>query len=724
MANIDFSLQHIQLELQRIDLRVQLEMRRMQQAGQDIDDTLRGLRVTDADANALMARPFATPWGRTPQAGLNQQDTRQFAKAEQGIAKDIAQLIKQANSAGQHLRLLHLAEVFGLSQFALDAFLICLAPALDLRYERIFGYLHDDLTQKQATLSLILDLLCEPGTGRLRWLSQLDADSPLLRHLLLEAGTHQAHRPLLSQVLVVNREVLLWLLGEHTSRQGEIAAPTLLAPVLLTVDAAQLDEVSQVMLCEPALLVGLTGPDSLAQRWVAQYLAHHCGRPMLMVALHTGGAAPRDTSENVAGPPVMDETQQGRLELALRRALRDARLQGALLVVEHWQAGLLDDVPQVALWRHLTAHPLPVLLCSTRTWQARGVELPDDHLLRQLAVPGPNYAQCAAGWAYFLAQLPSQSALFEAECAGLASQFQLSYEQIRNAVSGARESLKQAPTVAQLQVSARAQSIPTIAGLAHQIQPRHHWADVVLPDDQKLMLREMIAMIRQRGQVLEGWGLGKKLAASHGVSALFAGPPGTGKTMSAEIIASELGIDLYRIDLSTMVSKYIGETEKNLEKIFTAAERSNAILFFDEADAIFGKRSEVKDAHDRYANMEVGYLLQRMERYDGVTILATNLRANLDEAFTRRLHFVIDFPFPDEVQRLLLWQTLFPPTVPRAGELDFGGLARKHKIAGGVIRNIVVGACYLAATDQGAVTQAHLQHAARRELQKMGRLQD
>jgi SpoVK/Ycf46/Vps4 family AAA+-type ATPase len=192
--------------------------------------------------------------------------------------------------------------------------------------------------------------------------------------------------------------------------------------------------------------------------------------------------------------------------------------------------------------------------------------------------------------------------------------------------------------------------------------------------------------------------------------------------MAAQIMAAELGLALYKIDLSTIVSKYIGETEKNLERIFTEAESSNAILFFDEDDALFGKRSEVRDSHDRYANVEISYLLQRMEAYDGVTILATNLRANLDEAFTRRLQFAVDFPFPEEADRLRIWQTLFPPEVPRAAQLNLPLLAQRFKLAGGNIRNIIVSAAYLASANGGVVTMEHLLHGARRELQKMGRL--
>ena len=228
-------------------------------------------------------------------------------------------------------------------------------------------------------------------------------------------------------------------------------------------------------------------------------------------------------------------------------------------------------------------------------------------------------------------------------------------------------------------------------------------------------------MVQQRPFVLETWGLGQKLTASAGISALFVGSPGTGKTMAAELIAAELGLDLFKIDLSSMVSKYIGETEKNLERLFTEAEQSHAILFFDEADALFGKRAEVKDAHDRYANIEISYLLQRMEAFNGITILATNLRTNIDEAFTRRLQFVVDFPFPRADDRRRIWETLFPAQVPHVELLDWQLLADRFELAGGNIRNVIVTAVYHAAADGQVLTMQHLFHGVRRELQKMGR---
>ncbi|MFQ5628537.1 MAG: ATP-binding protein [bacterium] len=301
----------------------------------------------------------------------------------------------------------------------------------------------------------------------------------------------------------------------------------------------------------------------------------------------------------------------------------------------------------------------------------------------------------------------------------------LTTEQIRDAVASAHDLAAQRgePLAGEdLFQAARDHSNPHLGTQARKIIPRYDWNDIVLPHDQRTILREIVNTVRGRPKVLEEWGVGRKLASSSGVTVLFAGEPGTGKTMAAEVIARELGLDLYKIDLSGVVSKYIGETEKNLERIFSEAQSSNAILFFDEADAIFGKRSEVKDAHDRYANIETSYLLQRMEAYDGVTVLATNLRANIDDAFTRRLHFAVDFPFPEEADRIQIWETLFPPEIPRAADLDLALMAKRFKLAGGNIRNVIVSAAFLAASDGGVVTMKHMLHGARRELQKMGRL--
>ncbi|HMA22343.1 MAG TPA: ATP-binding protein, partial [Gemmatimonadaceae bacterium] len=313
----------------------------------------------------------------------------------------------------------------------------------------------------------------------------------------------------------------------------------------------------------------------------------------------------------------------------------------------------------------------------------------------------------------------------------VASTFRLTGGQIRDAAAMAKSAARWRtagesgdPRVQanDLYAACRAQSSGKLSSLAHKIITTYGWDDIVLPRDHVEQLREICIQVRHRRTVLEEWGFDRHLSMGKGVNVLFAGPSGTGKTMAAEIVATDLGLELFKVDLSTMVSKYIGETEKNLDKVFSAAREANAILFFDEADALFGKRSEVKDAHDRYANIEVGYLLQKMEEYEGVVILATNLRKNLDDAFVRRLHMAVEFPFPEPPDRLRIWRKVFPPNVPIDDDVDFVFLAQQFKLAGGNIRNIALLAAYLAAEDGTAIGMSQLVRAIKREYQKLGKL--
>jgi DNA polymerase III delta prime subunit len=259
-----------------------------------------------------------------------------------------------------------------------------------------------------------------------------------------------------------------------------------------------------------------------------------------------------------------------------------------------------------------------------------------------------------------------------------------------------------------------------IDATAARVRPSRSWDDIVLDDDRMSQLREVSVRCRHRDTVFQQWGFSPQ--PSTGVVALFAGPSGTGKTLAAEVIAGDLGIDLYKIDLANMVSKYIGETEKNLSRVFDAAEASSVALFFDEADALLGRRSEVSDAHDRYANIEVAYLLQRLERYEGLVVLATNLAKNIDPAFLRRIHVVIEFPMPGPAERRRIWARSLPGSAPVAADLDLDFLADRFELSGGTIRNAVLAAAFLAAEAGTSITMATAVLALRRELQKMGRL--
>ncbi|MFC8681525.1 ATP-binding protein [Microbacterium ureisolvens] len=307
----------------------------------------------------------------------------------------------------------------------------------------------------------------------------------------------------------------------------------------------------------------------------------------------------------------------------------------------------------------------------------------------------------------------------------LVDQFSLGNAAIANAaaqtvsLAASEEVVDVAAAGALLWAASRDQARARLDDLAQRIQTPPTWDDLVLPPLQQQILRDIVTHVRHRGQVHERWGFAARHSRGLGISALFAGPSGTGKTLAAEILANELQLDLYRIDLSQVVSKYIGETEKNLRRVFDAAETAGAVLLFDEADALFGKRSEVKDSHDRYANIEVSYLLQRMEAYRGLAILTTNMKQALDPAFARRIRFIVQFPFPDPGERAEIWRRVFPAATPTEG-LDEDRLARLN-VAGGNIRNIAMGAAFLAADDGQPVTMPHLLRAARAEYAKLER---
>ena len=408
-------------------------------------------------------------------------------------------------------------------------------------------------------------------------------------------------------------------------------------------------------------------------------------------------------------------------ETLVRLATREALLQEAAL---YWDGfDVLLDEEQVTrcelLLQTLRNHPGLVYLAGDTLWEASNMEQARGFV--RVEFPPPTYEQRLRLWRQTL----KDDAL---DLEAVAAKFRFTGGQIQDAGATARglaqwrdRSTSQVSD-SDLHAACRLQSNRRLATLAQKTTPHFNWNDIVLPLEEIEQLHAMCHQVRYRALVYETWGFDEKLALGKGVSALFAGPPGTGKTMAAEIMARELGLDLYKIDLSTMVSKYIGETEKNLSRIFAEARTSNAILFFDEADALFGKRTEVRDAHDRYANIEVSYLLQKMEEYDGVVILATNLRKNMDEAFVRRLRFIVEFPFPKAEERRRIWQGIWPKATPRSPDLDLDFLANRIEVAGGSIRNIALAGAFLAAADGGEVQMRHLLCATQREYRKMGKV--
>ena len=405
------------------------------------------------------------------------------------------------------------------------------------------------------------------------------------------------------------------------------------------------------------------------------------------------------------------------LEEAMWLLGREAVLQSAALCIQDFDSLLADD-KQASLVKSLLevtkTFALTLFLLGRRSWKPLGL-LNDRRIHRPARSRFPMMASGnACGKAtltddHLSPPTPTRARL-PASSDSRRARSKMPWRRLEISPVGARRRLGQS-RAEDLHAACRAQSDPKLNRLARKIRPVHTWKDIVLPADALAQLGEMCQRVAQSYRVLGEWGFAAKLSTGKGVNALFAGPSGTGKTMAAGILANELGLELYKIDLSQVVSKYIGETEKNLDSIFTGAENSNIILFFDEADALFGKRSEVRDSHDRYANIEISYLLQKMEDYEGVAILATNLRQNLDEAFVRRLAFSINFPFPDEADRRRIWSGIWPEGISLANDVDFDLLARQFKLSGGNIKNVALAAAFLAAADGGIVNMSHLLHA-------------
>lgn len=708
----DLHLRHLFAHLARIDLLLQRQVRHWQSAGQNANDPFRGLYVADGEATALVSRPPASNWGDA--AVLPADEEADFRESERLAMRHASEIAAEARLQSITPRLDHLRDVFQLDAKSLDTLLICLAPALDRRYEKLYGYLQDDISRKWPSIGLIADLLSGPGPDRLAFQTFFGPESSLFANRLLQfaAEDRQTGSSLLSRSLAVDPAIVSWLCGRYQPPAELVGHVVLTLPVETETDqllgGAVIDSLFEDHFPRPdagvPALLSFTGPDEESRTAAARMVAARGRRPLLSVGL-------RGLADPTSSSPIDS--------LPLRLALRDALLTGAIPFLTGGDALIREGTIEPRVLSELFQHPGLIIVAGNQPWQPQGMAR--DARFVAVHFPPPSRDRRIELWRAFAGSKLQDTA----DLSGLAGQFQLTTGQIRDAVmtAGDRAVQENRPLhVDDLYAAARSHSSQNLSSLSFKIIPHYDWADIVLPDDQMALLRELVDMVRLRPQVLDNWGVGRKLVASRGVTALFSGPPGTGKTMAAEVIAGQLGLDLYKINLSSIVSKYIGETEKNLERIFQEATSSNAILFFDEADALFGKRSEVRDSHDRYANIEISYLLQRMEMYDGVTILATNLRANLDEAFARRLNFAVDFPFPDEHYRRRIWQTLLPYDLPHAPDLDFDLLARRYRLAGGNIRNILVSAAYLAAADGQSVTMAHLLHGARRELQKMGRL--
>jgi len=709
---------HLSDELRCLDLRLRQQV--LKQPHSQASDPLspfKGLVITDAEIMELLAEP-----GNLAGEPVIQAEQQRVTKALAELRTEIQERRTASRKAGIYLSLARLAELFDLSSFEEQCVMICLAPELDRKYEKLYAYLQDDATCKKPSVDLVLTLLCASLPEKLAARSGLDLCAPLHRFRLLQLNDEgREGQSLLSRTLKLDDRIINFLLCYRhlDARLERIARMVLPQPGVEEMMAAQefyqrANGFVHAYFQEPEsagrnVLLYLHGPANSDKRLVVEAISRNYGLPLLAA----------DIEAMKAG--------QLPFEQAAWLLAREAALQSAVLCLENTDCLMVEAEKHAlelkALLEAARTFSRLTFLFGTRHWQPQSFM--HDCLFLSIAVPVPDLGDCKRFWEESLAACDRLAG--DVDAAVLAGKFRLGLSQIKDALAAAgnlarwRSLNEWRITASDLYAACRAQSSPRLGALARKIEPRHTWDEIVLPADNLAQLKELCAQARHRHTVYGEWGFDRKLSLGKGLNALFSGPPGTGKTMAAEVIASELQLDLYRIDLSQLVSKYIGETEKNLHQIFLEAQAGNAILFFDEADALFGKRSEVKDAHDRYANIEVGYLLQKMEEYEGVAILATNLSQHIDEAFLRRMHFMVEFPFPDHEYRKRIWQVMFPQETPLGEEVDFDVLAREIKLAGGNIKNIALAAAFYAAGNGRVIQMPHLWQAAQREHQKLGR---
>lgn len=583
--------------------------------------------------------------------------------------------------------LLLLAQRLGLTEFERNTLLLCAAMELDTRMAGLCARAQGEPSRLYPTFALALALFDNPA-----W-EVLSPERPLRYWRLIEINQPGA-QPLVNSAIKADERIVNYLKGLNYLDDR-------LAPLTLQISLqAELLPPSQSRLVEEIAahlsggqsgmslpLFQLVGSDSASKIAVAGQVASRLGLTLY-----------RLSAESVPA-------QIGDQDTMVRLWQRECAFMPIALYVDASQLDRTTSPHTAALQRVFSRGMGMVFLDTHEPWPEPGRES------ITLDIAKPTQDEQRAVWEYALG---ARAAEYPARLAG---QFNFNAATIRSVSTNALGKSVGGDLGSALWAECLRHARPALDQLSQVLEPKAQWNDLALPPAEKRLLRQITDQVAARMAVYDDWGFRERMNRGLGISVLFAGESGTGKTMAAEVIANELGLLLYRIDLSAVVSKYIGETEKNLRKLFDAAEDGGAILFFDEADALFGKRSEVKDSHDRYANIEINYLLQRMEAYRGLAILATNMKGALDTAFVRRLRFVVNFPFPSISERLAIWQRVFPEKTP-LGELDFQRLA-KLNITGGSIINIAVNAAFLAAQSKTRVTMPFVLEASRNEFRKL-----
>jgi len=689
------------IALQRLDVLMHREIFRLRVCYQLSQDEFRGLYVSDEQVDELIRQHI----------NVEQLDVIELsAKAEK-------LRLPARKNLSEDSRWSCLCESYHLSDFEQEVLFLAFVAEFHSKYPVLFAYLNNDITRKYPSIELALNLFSETGGDRERM--AFSSQSTLIINGLLVMVDQESSRYTLQSGFVIAPTLREYLLGHNAIDEKIIDVCYLKA------------ENFQPWQHYPFLSDVTNQFEALSTS-----IKRSSDTPYFVIEAEKGSGA-LVLAENSLFSAGLSSCRinlkrllvdKNMLNHAIRSICQTALLEHAGLIINDF-ADILEaqnyDKSLVDFFFHqLAGTSIPIFLVVEL--KCRWRELLAEYQYVNYSIKQAQADERYAYWHYHLQRFNLSAN--QNDLSSLADYFQLNYEQVQVAVSnlafgrGQLDDNRQIPKD-ELFAVARLQSYGEIGDLAEKVEKEYTLKDLILPGSTLSRVNEVISAIKSRHMVFEQWDFKRRLGSATGIVSLFAGASGTGKTMTASVIANEIGLDLYRIELSGIVSKYIGETEKNLDKIFKAAKQANCILFFDEADALFGKRSEVKDAHDRYANIEVSYLLQKIESHDGIVILTTNLAKSIDQAFTRRMQFIIEYPRPDVEHREKLWSGMFGKTVPLADDVDFNFLARQLDNTGGDIKNMALDAALMAASsERQVIDMALLVRAAARQMMKQGKV--
>lgn len=624
--------------------------------------------------------------------------------------------LEDTKSTSTFIPLAHVTETFKLNAFERFCLYLCMSVELDPSFEKSVRFFNDSLDSPFPTLGLALKIYCIDMETYMEERALLNSNSKLIKYFFIDSFSDRQGQPLIGVPLMLDHSMVDYLVN---FQNYEVNSPYMKAVYPNTLPDNHSFEILEQQLHEffienhekrlnKNLLFYLNGPKGIGKHALVYHFCNAYEQTAIVVDC------------KYLTPTTINATSQ------IAKICREALLNRATLVFDHF------DVLTESLSEPLYSQFLEQLIASIRSFAKVSFALSEipwhpqteyaDLSIVEVPLQIPNALERLALWENLSKSYPIAD---DVNLEEIANQFKLTHKQIEKSLKDAqnyklwhqmshidRKTLHQANYF---------QLAHNLCDNAQRIHSNYVWSDLVLPPDQSLQLQEACNQVRYKHIVFSKWGFNTKITYGNGLGMLFTGPPGTGKTLAAQVIANTLNLELYRVDLSQIISKYIGETEKNLKRIFDEAALSNAILLFDEGDALFSKRTEVSDAHDKYANVETSYLLQKIEAYEGLSIVTTNLLGNIDEAFIRRFSFVVHFPFPTPEYRRTIWRQVFPKEAPLSKTIDFEYLGDRFELSGGNIKNVALNAAFIAASKDREITMRDLLRSVAAEISKTGK---